>query len=359
MKNALRKWNYITKIDLIKLNNNNDNKNNITLVVKNQNDKIKGLFNIFKGVNLYAKKSALEPTIPKIINYLKKEKLNCLLRKLINNKAISDKEKLKNYFYKYIRITLKYLTEKEKEEIKKEITEEVQIKIAKEEKIKKEEEPIKEDESQKEIKKLKGKTNKVIKPKYIITKEELINIPKTYSEKKEEPKGKKPILKIDKSIKKMEIKGIPKEKERIIEIVKSPEKKEIKEQKLEIYNYENIELKGKEKRKDEIMKMKGRVFLFLINSARNKQDKNILRKYFNKYLKKILQIQRDEDRKIFKEKQDQIEYDMKKENQNALKRIKLMHLPRIKENINKNILKKYFDIWKKNAINNKDSNSKF
>ena len=358
MKNALRKWNYITKIDLIKLNNNNDNKNNITLVVKNQNDKIKGLFNIFKGVNLYAKKSALEPTIPKIINYLKKEKLNCLLRKLINNKAISDKEKLKNYFYKYIRITLKYLTEKEKEEIKKEITEEVQIKIAKEEKIKKEEEPIKEDESQKEIKKLKGKTNKVIKPKYIITKEELINIPKTYSEKKEEPKGKKPILKIDKSMKKMEIKGIPKEKERIIEIVKSPEKKEIKEQKLEIYNYENIELKGKEKRKDEIMKMKGRVFLYLINSARNKQDKNILRKYFNKYLKKILQIQRDEDRKIFKEKQDQIEYDMKKENQNALKRIKLMHLPRIKENINKNILKKYFDIWKKNAINNKESNLK-
>ena len=104
----------------------------------------------------------------------------------------------------------------------------------------------------------------------------------------------------------MEIKGKPKEKEvikEIIEIVKYPEKNEIKEKKLEINNYENIELKGKEKRKDEIMKMKGRLFLYLINSARNKQNKNILRKYFFKYFKKILQIQRDEDRKIFKEKQ--------------------------------------------------------
>ena len=361
MKNALRKWNYITKIELMQLNINNDNKNNITLVVKNQNDKIKGLFNIFKGVNLYAKKSALEPTIPKIINYLKEQKLKYLLIKLINNKVISDREKLKKYFYKYIRITLKYLTEKEKEkeEIKKEITEEVQIKIAKEEKIKKEEEPIKEDEQQKEILNLRGKTNMVIKPKYIITKEELINIPKTYSKMNEKPKEKiKPVLKIDKSINKMEIKGVPKEKERIIEIVKSPEKKEIKEQKLEINNYENIELKGKEKRKDEIMKMKGRVFLYLINSARNKQDKNILRKYFSKYLKKILQIQRDEDRKIFKEKQDEIEKEMKKENQNALKRIKLIQSLKIKENINKHILKKYFDIWKKNTLNNKESNLK-
>ena len=352
MKNALRKWNYITKMELMQINNNKDN---MTQIIKNQNDKIKGLFNIFKGVNLYAKKSALEPTMPKIINYLKEQKLKCLLRKLINNKSILDKETLKNYFYKYIRITLKYLTEKEKEEKEKD---DVQIKV-KEEQIKKEEIQIKEEIQQKDIGKFKGKINKIKKPKLIITKEELINIPRAHLKTKEESKEKrKPVLKIDRSIKKMEIKGEPKEKERIIEIVKSPEKKEIKEQKLEINNYENIELKGKEKRKDEIMKMKGRLFLYLINSARNKQDKNILRKYFTKYLKKILQIQRDEDRRNFKEKQDEMENEMKKESQNILKKIKLIQLPKIKDKINKHILKKYFDIWKKRALNNKESNLK-
>ena len=376
LKNALRKWDYITKIELMQVNNNNDN---VTQVIQNQNDKIKGLFNIIKGVNIYAKKSALEPTIPKIVNYLKEQKLKNLLRKLINNKSISDKEKLKDYFYKYIRITLKYLTEKETEQIIKEEVkpknykelikqEEVRINIdyepiKKEEEVKKEENPkIIEEEPKKEVKILKGKTNKIIKPKYIITKEEYINIPKVHLEIKEEPKEKiKPVFKIDNSINAMEIKGKPKEKEvikEIIEIVKYPEKNEIKEKKLEIKNYENIELKGKEKRKDEIMKMKGRLFLYLINSARNKQNKNILRKYFSKYFKKILQIQRDEERKIFKEKQDEKDNEIKTENLKALKRIKLNQLPKIKENINKNILKKYFDIWKKRALNNKESNLK-
>ena len=337
LKNALRKWDYITKIELMQVNNNNDN---VTQVIQNQNDKIKGLFNIIKGVNIYAKKSALEPTIPKIVNYLKEQKLKNLLRKLINNKSISDKEKLKDYFYKYIRITLKYLTEKETEQIIKEEVkpknykelikqEEVRINIdyepiKKEEEVKKEENPkIIEEEPKKEVKILKGKTNKIIKPKYIITKEEYINIPKVHLEIKEEPKEKiKPVFKIDNSINAMEIKGKPKEKEvikEIIEIVKYTEKNEIKEKKLEINNYENIELKGKEKRKDEIMKMKGRLFLYLINSARNKQNKNILRKYFFKYFKKILQIQRDEDRKIFKEKQDEKENEIKTENLKAYK----------------------------------------
>ena len=83
----------------------------------------------------------------------------------------------------------------------------------------------------------------------------------------------------------MEIKGISKEKP------------------YEIKNYEKIMLKGSTKRRDDIIKMKGRLFLYLINSANKAQNKNLLAKYFNRYFKKIIQLQREEDRRIFEEKQ--------------------------------------------------------
>ena len=40
MKNALRKWAYITKLEKMKLNQDIDGDKKITLVIKNQNDKI-------------------------------------------------------------------------------------------------------------------------------------------------------------------------------------------------------------------------------------------------------------------------------------------------------------------------------
>ena len=103
-------------------------------------------------------------------------------------------------------------------------------------------------------------------------------------------------------------------------------------------------LKGKEKRRDDINKMKGRLFLYLINSARKKQDKNILRKYFNKYFKKVIQIQREEDRRNFEEKEkaenERREKEKDEERLRSLKALKLTQLPKIKENFNKNLLKK-------------------
>ena len=88
MKNALRKWSYITKLEKMKLNQDLDGDKKITLVIKNQNDKIKGLFNILKGVNNYSKKSSLEPTLPKVIKYLKERKRKRRIRRIkIESKA--------------------------------------------------------------------------------------------------------------------------------------------------------------------------------------------------------------------------------------------------------------------------------
>ena len=324
LKNALRKWNYNTKLELIQLNKSDNDNIKITQVIKNQNDKIKGLFNIMKGINQYAKKSALEPTLPKIINYLTEQKIKNLLRKILNKKSVSDKEKLKEYFYKYLKNILTILN-KEKED----------------EKFRAKPKPV------------------VIKPKNVISKTENINLPKIYTKEKVKQKP-KINLKIDKTINKMEIKGKPKEITEKLIVKEIPEIKEIKN--YEIENYENILLKGKEKRKDEIMKMKGRLFLYLINSARKKQNKNILRKYFNKYFKKIIQLQRKEDRKLFEEKEKEKNIkqitEITNNELNTIKKLKLMSLPKIKKNIDKNILRKYFDIWKKKTFNNKESSLK-
>ena len=49
--------------------------------------------------------------------------------------------------------------------------------------------------------------------------------------------------------------------------------------------------------------MKSRIFLHLIKCIKDKQNKKILRKYFTKYCKKVIQLQREEDRKKFEERQ--------------------------------------------------------
>ena len=108
-----------------------------------------------------------------------------------------------------------------------------------------------------------------------------------------------------------------------------PKKEKIKIH--EIESNENIDLIGKEKGKDDIIKMKGRLFLHLINSENKKQNKNLLRKYFNKYFKKIIQIQRKEDRKLFEEKQkeenDKFEEERENEKLRINRKLKLIPLP--------------------------------
>ena len=167
IKNALRKWDYLTKIIKIKLEQDTLDKNRINKVIKNQNDKIKGLFNIINGIHTYAKKSALEHTLQKIIKYLNEQKIKLILTKLINKKANYDKEKLKIYFYKYFKKIIQLQREEDRR-----IFEEKQ----KEENIKRKKE---EDEERKEKILLKAKRNK-LKPLPKIKEKFIKNILKQY-----------------------------------------------------------------------------------------------------------------------------------------------------------------------------------
>ena len=313
LRNALRKWDFITKIEIMKNKYDINDEKTINVVITNQNDKIKGLFKVINGLDKFAKKSAFEQTEPKLKNYLNKNRLKNLLRKFINKKELSNKEKLKDYFYKYIKIILKTLNEAEKDKIE-------------EEKSEKKSEP-------EEIK---------ITPMNEISKTETINIPRTFRQKKEKT-----------------VVPPPQETTVTTEITTTTTVERIEKYEKEMENYKNKLEDEERKRKEEIKKMTGRIFLHLINSVKKKQNKNILRKYFTKYFKKIIRIQREEDRKNFEEKErkerakrEQEKYYYKLRSERKQKIISLIYN---KENDNKKILKKYFDLWKAKTFNTKES----
>ena len=347
LRNALRKWNYIAKtqklkdqfeeekriiieqteikeikeIKEIEYNREKDFEDNLKKINKAKEDhtnKIKGLFKLLDGINKYTKKSAMEPTIPKLIYYLSNEYLNKLLKRIINRKEIDEKEKLKEYFYKYIKMTLKYIkngiNDLPKEEIKEEIKEITEVKTIIEEKPIIPNKPAKEQQIQiigeeppkPEIKEvIKYKIIKEEKPKVRNkpTKEQKIQIIGEEPPKKEpeKPKESKKIQTIEYTQVEPVNEEDKKEKERLKRIIDEQEKKKQKE----------------------ILTMKARIFLHIINCVKNKQNKNILRKYFTKYFKKIVQLQREEDRKNFeaqqkkdnllREKERQIERDKERQ----------------------------------------------
>ena len=269
LRDALRKWNYIAKTIkmleefeeekniIIKKNvvkeivyekddkkDEEENLRRINKAKEEHNNKIKGLFKLLDGINKYSKKSALEPTLPKLIYYLSNEYLYKLLKKIINQKEIDEKEKLKNYFYKYIKMTLKCI---------------------------------------------KNKINEPEKPKV----------------EEKEPKEETTTTIRTKVERKVIVRNIPEKqiheptKEYQIEIL-GEEPKEI-ETEPKVIEKETEPVK--EINEEEILKMKARIFLHMVNCVRNKQNKNILRKYFTRYFKKVVQLQREEDRKNFEEQQ--------------------------------------------------------
>ena len=263
LRDSLRKWNYITKTIkmleefeeekkiIIKKNvvkeivyekddkkDEEENLRKINKAKEEHNNKIKGLFKLLDGINKYSKKSALEPTLPKLIYYLSNEYLYKLLKKIINKKEIDQQEKLKHYFYKYIKMTLKCIKNK----------------------INEPEKPKKKHKKKEEETTIETTT---VETKVVVT-----DIPKKQIQK-------------------------PTKVEQIEIIGEEPEKIEPKP----------VPVPEQETNKEEILKMKARIFLHMVKCVKNKQNKNILRKYFTKYFKKVVQIQREEDRKIFEEQQ--------------------------------------------------------
>ena len=280
LKDSLRKWHYIVntqkmiqrfeeekkiliekqKMVNVPIINIHDNIEKINNVKDENTNKIKGLFKLLNGINKFTKKSALEPTLPKLINFLSNKNLNQLLKKIINRKSIDDKEKLKHYFYNYIKMTLKYMKNKINELPKKDLQEEIIDKIIiKSEIIEKKD--IKEKVKRDEIK-IVGEPEIKIEPKPISVKETI------------------------KIIKEVDTKSIEESEKKIDELEKKKDK--------------------------EISLMKARVLLHCKRCIEDKQKKYILKKYFIKYFKKIMQLQREEDRKNIENLQKILEEERKK-----------------------------------------------
>ena len=201
----------------------------INLAIDDNTNKIKGLFQLLEGIKKYSQKSALDPTLPKILKYLSNQYIKKLLIKIITRKEMIEKEKLKDYFYKYIKMTLKYITNKINE-------------------LPKEEE------------------KKVYNHKRTKEKELLIKKQYTFNPEREK-----------------------------------------------YYQEEIIKLQKILDEQDKEKRMKTRIFLHLIKSVQDKQNKNILRKYFTRYFKKVLRLQREEDRKNFEEQEKKANLQREKE----------------------------------------------
>ena len=229
LRDALRKWYYITKTITMEQTFENEKK---TIIINYEDDitkinnakeentkKINGLFRLLDGMKKYSQKSALEPTLPKLIDYLSNHRLKKILKKLVIRKEIDEKEKIKYYFYKYITMTLKYI-------------------------------------------------------KYRIN-EPLIKYEKEYMED-------------------IQIQGEPEPEPKEPEVIVDTE---------EIDRLNNLLKENEIKQEKEVSLMKARIFLHLIKCIKDKQNKKILRKYFTKYCKKVIQLQREEDRKKFEERQ--------------------------------------------------------
>ena len=246
LRDNLRKWYYITKtLNMVQTfeeekktiikkteikyeeGNDEDEQRKIKIAKDEHTNKIKGLFRLLDGINKYTKKSAMEPTLPKLIYYLSNEHLNRLLKKIINRKTVDENEKLKHYFYKYIQMTLKYI------------------------------------------------------------KNRINELP----------------LKVEKEfIEDIELKGQPESKS-VTKIKTITINTEDIKRKQEIEKLENLLKENEKKKQNEMLLMKARIFLHLIKCIKDKQNKNILRKYFTKYFKKVIQLQREEDRKLFDERE--------------------------------------------------------
>ena len=108
IRNAFNKWVYIKKIleaedKLNKDNEESENKRDLQNLQDKESNlkKIKGFFDMMKGIDHLAKKEAMNQTLPKLEDYLKNQKGKGKLRKLIYRKPNYNKNLLRKYLYKW------------------------------------------------------------------------------------------------------------------------------------------------------------------------------------------------------------------------------------------------------------------
>ena len=321
IKNAFNKWKYLSKVleaeDKLLENENENNENLLKNREKDRENnlkKIKGLFNIIDGVDKYFKKEAMNETLPKLENYLKKENEKNKLRKLVKRKPIHDRNLLRKYFYKWLGQTFK-----EEEPDNKEL----------DEKYKKEVEDLKNKIFKNIIIKIKIKQQKNIIRKYLykwLKKTIIIAI------KEEKDKAKQR----EKDYKDKEYEIIEKYEKKIVTY--ETQKKEDDDAAKKIKNALDKLKNESQKKLDDMMKE--------IEENKDNNNKNLL-----DYLKgaEILQravrrITHPDPLHAFGEKIDKDNIDDK-----------LLKLVKIRKLSDNDLLRKYFNRWKRNALKKVDS----
>ena len=112
MRNAFNKWKFLKKVldaeDKLIENENYNREKNLEKDRQNQLDrentikKLKGLFQLTNGIDQYAKKEAMNETLPKLEDYLRNQNGKGKLKKLIYRKPNYNRNLLRKYLYKWL-----------------------------------------------------------------------------------------------------------------------------------------------------------------------------------------------------------------------------------------------------------------
>jgi len=326
VRNAFNKWLYVKKIldaqDKLAKNKEENLEKNLERDEQNLKDKeaelkkLKGFFDLMNGIDKLTKKEGMNQALPKLENYLKDNKGKDKLRKLVNRKPNYDKNLLRKYLYKWYGNTIN--SRKDDEDKDKE----------------------KEEENKKKIKDIKRQVFKNII--IIIKKKQEKNILSKYFYK-----WLKKTIKI--AIKEEKDKAKDREKEykdKEYEIIEEYEKKittyetQKKEDEIEnrrIKNSLDKLIKENKQKEDKLKKS--------LEESKDVKDQNLLN-----YLKGSEILQRAVWRMTHKDPLHAMGDKIDVEN---LKN-KLRRLVKIKKLTNDDLLRKYFNRWRNNALKGMD-----
>ena len=130
VRNCFNKWVYVKKMldaqdKLAKERNKKPDTKPTDL------KKLKGLFRLTNGIDKYAKKEAMNETLPKLEDYLRKNRGKGQLKKIVTRKPKYDKNLLRKYLYKWYSKAMKMKSKDKKDDRLKEIRRKVFSKLVK------------------------------------------------------------------------------------------------------------------------------------------------------------------------------------------------------------------------------------
>ena len=313
IRNAFNKWRYVNKVlnaqDKL-LESENEKKDNEEDRERNL-EKIKGFFQLVDGIDKFAKKETMNNTLPKIEDYLRQQRGKGKLRKIVYRKPNYNKNILRRYLYKWygnaINNTNNDLLDRQKQkmdELKKSIFKNLVIKI-------------------------KNKQDKNILRKYLY-KWLKKTIKLAIQDEKEKNKNK------EKEYKDKEYEIIETYEKKITTIMTQKEEEDEVSRKIRDA-LQKLKKESKEK-EDELIQR--------LEESKDNKDKNLLN-----YLKGSEILQRAVWRMTHP---DPLHAMGQKLDVDDVK-YKLLKIIKIKKHSDNDLLRKYFDKWRKNALKGVDA----